>query len=43
VIDPQGPFTPARSYVEVMLAGARDLKLDPEYIKKIEELYRQSK
>ena len=43
VIDPKGPFTPARSYVEVMLAGARDLELDPEYIKKIEELYRQSK
>ena len=43
VIDPKGPFPPARSYVEIMLAGARDLELDPEYIKKIEELYRQSR
>jgi len=42
VIDPQGPFPPARSYVEIMLAGARDLELDPEYIEKIEEFYRQS-
>jgi len=43
VIDPQGPFPPARSYVEIMLAGARELELDPEYIEKIEEFYRQSK
>ena len=43
VIDPQGPFPPARSYVEIMLAGARDLELDPEYIEKIEEFYRQSR
>jgi hypothetical protein len=42
VIDPKGPFPPARSYVEIMLAGARELELDPEYIKKIEEHYRQS-
>jgi len=42
VIDPKGPFPPARSYVEIMLAGARDLELDPEYVKKIEEFYRQS-
>ena len=43
VIDPQGPFPPARSYVEIMLAGARGLELDPEYIEKIEEFYRQSR
>ena len=43
VIDPKGPFPPSRSYVEIMLAGARDLELDPEYIKKIEEIYRQSR
>ncbi len=42
VIDPKGPFTPSRSYVEIMLTGARDLGLDPEYIKKIEEFFRQS-
>jgi len=43
VIDPQGPFPPARSYVEIMLEGARDLGIDPEYIKKIEEFLSQSK
>ncbi len=42
VIDPKGPFPPSRSYVEIMLTGARDLGLDPEYIKKIEEFFRQS-
>ena len=42
VIDPKGPFTPARSYVDIMLEGARDLKLDPEYIKKIEAFHKQS-
>jgi len=42
VIDPQGPFPPARSYVDIMLEGARDLELDPEYIKKIERFYDQA-
>ncbi len=42
VIEPKGPFTPARSYVDIMLEGARDLGLDPEYIKKIEEFHRIS-
>jgi gamma-glutamylcyclotransferase (GGCT)/AIG2-like uncharacterized protein YtfP len=42
VIDPKGPFTPARSYVDIMLEGARDLGLDPDYIKKIEEFHRIS-
>ena len=37
VIDPKGPFPPSRNYVEIMLTGARELKLAPEYIKKIEE------
>jgi len=41
VIDPKGPFTPSRSYVEIMLTGARKLGLDAKYIKKIEEFYRQ--
>lgn len=36
VADPQGPFPPARSYVEQMLAGAKYHGLDPEYIKTIE-------
>ena len=43
VIDPQGPFPPARSYVETMLEGARDLGIDPEYTKKIEGFLSQSK
>jgi hypothetical protein len=42
VIHPQGPFPPSRSYVEIMLTGARDLGLDPKYIKKFEAFYRQS-
>jgi gamma-glutamylcyclotransferase len=42
VIDPHGPFPPSRSYVEIMLAGARDLGLDREYIEKIEGFHRQS-
>ena len=43
VVDPQGPFPPARSYVEIMLEGARDLGMDPEYIKKIEGFLSTSK
>ena len=43
VVEPKGPFAPARSYVEIMLAGARDLGMDPEYIKKIEGFLSQSK
>ena len=42
VIDPKGPFPPSRDYVDIMLEGARDLGLDPEYIKKIEEFHKQS-
>ena len=38
VADPQGPFTPSRSYVELMLAGAREHGLDPGYVKKIEDM-----
>ena len=29
---PTGPYTPARSYVELMLEGAEELQLDPIYI-----------
>ena len=32
----EGPFPPARAYVEGMLEGARQLELSPEYIEKIE-------
>ena len=39
VIDPQGPYEPSRGYVKIMLDGAREHDLDPDYIKMIEEFY----
>ena len=42
VIDPQGPFKPSKSYVEGMLVGAKELSLDPTYIKTIEQFYQDS-
>ena len=42
VTKPKGPFTPAKGYVELMLSGAREHKLDPEHIKVIEEIYARS-
>ena len=39
VANPKGPFTPAKSYVELMLSGAKAHKLDPGHIKVIEEIY----
>jgi gamma-glutamylcyclotransferase (GGCT)/AIG2-like uncharacterized protein YtfP len=42
VINPQGPFTPSRSYVKLMLEGAREHNLDPDYIRKIENIYDKS-
>lgn len=43
VAKPKGPFTPSRSYVELMLAGAKTHRLAPEYVKKIEEIYERSR
>ena len=43
VIDPQGPFTPSKSYVKGMLDGAREIGLDNAYIKTIEKFYEESK
>ena len=43
VSDPKGPFIPSRSYVELMLTGAKAHGIDPEYVKKIEELYEESR
>ena len=37
--DPKGPFTSTRGYVGLMLKGAREHKLEPDYIKEIEDLY----
>lgn len=42
VAKPMGPFTPARGYVELMLSGARDHGLDPEYVRVIEAMYERS-
>ena len=43
VAEPKGPFTPSRSYVELMIDGAKDHGLAPEYIKKIQEIYERSR
>jgi gamma-glutamylcyclotransferase (GGCT)/AIG2-like uncharacterized protein YtfP len=42
VARPQGPFTPSRGYVELMLSGAREHGLDPGYVKRIESIYERS-
>lgn len=42
VANPKGPFTPAKGYVELMLSGAREHDLDPEYVKVIEAIYERS-
>jgi len=42
IVKSQGPFTPARSYVELMLSGAKAHGLDREYIRFIENIYEQS-
>jgi gamma-glutamylcyclotransferase len=38
VVRPEGPFTPARSYVELMLKGAEEHGLDPEYVERLSRL-----
>jgi hypothetical protein len=43
VTEPKGPFRPARSYVDLMLNGARAHGLDPIYVKKIESFYEHSR
>jgi len=42
VSNPKGPFTPAKGYVELMLSGALEHGLDPEYVKIIEAIYERS-
>ena len=42
VTEPRGPFAPARSYVELMLTGAKERGLDPVYVKRIEGMLEQS-
>lgn len=36
--DPKGPFTPTRRYVALMVKGAKEHELDPEYIGELESL-----
>lgn len=43
VIEPGGPFTPSRSYVEIILEGAREHRLDPDNVKKIQAFYDRGK
>jgi gamma-glutamylcyclotransferase len=38
VVNPEGPFTPARSYIELMVEGAEEHGLDPEYIEHLRSL-----
>ncbi|UCD45615.1 MAG: gamma-glutamylcyclotransferase [Candidatus Bathyarchaeota archaeon] len=38
VVKPQGPFTPARSYIELMVEGAEEHDLDPDYIEELKRL-----
>lgn len=40
VVEPRGPFDPARSYVGLMLEGAEEHGLDPEYVGGLRELLR---
>ncbi len=37
--DPKGSFTPTRRYLGLMIKGAREHGLDPDYIKELETLY----
>lgn len=37
--DPKGPFAPTRHYLGLMIKGAKEHGLDPDYIKELEALY----
>jgi len=37
--DPKGPYTPTRRYLGLMIKGAKEHGLDPDYIKELETLY----
>jgi hypothetical protein len=38
VVHPEGPFTPARSYVELMLEGAKEHNLEKSYVESLQGL-----
>ena len=37
--NPKGPFTPTKRYLGLMIKGAKEHGLDPDYIKELETLY----
>ena len=37
--NPKGPYTPTRRYLGLMIKGAKEHGLDPDYIKELETLY----
>ena len=37
--DPEGPYAPTRRYLGLMIKGAKEHGLDPDYIKELKELY----
>lgn len=39
VVEPVGPFTPAKSYIALMLEGAEAHGLDPGYVEELRKLY----
>jgi len=43
VAEPQGPFAPAKEYLELMLEGAREHNMDPGLIKWLESMYQVAK
>ena len=42
-VNPMGPYAPSKEYVETMIKGAKCHGIDPEYIKRLEEILKQSK
>ena len=37
--NPKGPFTPTKRYLILMIKGAKEHGLDPDYIRELENLY----
>jgi hypothetical protein len=40
VVEPRGPFPPAKSYIALMLEGAKTYDLDSSYIERLEQLFK---
>ena len=38
VVSPSGPYPPSKKYLDYMIAGAKEHKIDPAYIAKLESL-----